>query len=98
MNNGYCNCIKDSKSFSVSKFRIVQTCNEGICENCGHYTLQSPKIMQYVSTKKPRGRKGLDDKIKEEIKVLLGKGIKGKVIAQKFGVPPSKVSEIKNER
>ena len=98
MKSGYCNCIKGSKNFSVTKFRIVQTCSDGICENCGHYTLRSPKTVNHVSTGKPRGKKGLDESVKEEIRALVKDGVMGKVIAKKLGISPSTVSEVKNGR
>ena len=90
--SGYCNCIKDSKQISLTKFRIVQTCSEGICEDCGHYTLRSPKKMNYVSTK----REVIGSKYKEEVESMLKKGMAGKLIAKKLGILQSTVSRIKN--
>lgn len=47
--NYFCNCKPDKPKQFTNRFRVVKADKDGICLNCGHYTLSSDKKMHYVA-------------------------------------------------
>jgi DNA-directed RNA polymerase specialized sigma subunit len=96
--NHFCNCKPENPEQFTNKFRLVNADKDGVCYNCGHYTLCSDKEFHYVSNVENTRNTQHSMLVVDQIRQLLLTGMKGKDIAKALNVSPSMVSQIKNNK
>jgi len=96
----FCNCNPENPELFSNKFRVVEADKDGICLNCGHYTLVSnDKAYTTTSNVDRRGHNTkYSDETITEIRELLKTKMFQSEIAEKLGVSRELVSNIKTGR
>ena len=94
----YCDCRKYNPKDHWGKFRIVQVDENGICLDCGHYTLIAPPTANYSHSNKTHNNSKYSEETIKEVLRLLETDLKQTEIAEKLGVNKSLVSKVKTGR